>query len=80
MAATTTATIRASQLRQGADILIYGDVPVTVTDAVRLPPDKPAQTVAITYRRDFAEGTFLFGQMTVPAGQTFPVYDDGEPF
>ena len=80
MATTTTATVPAWKLRQGTDILIYGDVPVTVTDAVRLPPDRPAQTVHITYRRDFAEGTFLFGQMTVPAGQTFPLYDDGLAF
>lgn len=79
-AATTTATVPAWKLRQGAQVLIYGDVAVTVTDVELLPPDRPAQTVHITYRRGFANGTFLIGEMTVPAGEALPVYDDGLAF
>lgn len=79
-AAKNPATIPAWKASPGAQVLIYGDVAVTVTDVELLPPDRPAQTVHITYRRGFANGTFLIGEMTVPAGEALPVYDDGLAF
>ncbi len=74
------ATIAAHQLRPGHQVLIYGRVPVTIIEATCLPAFQPAQTVALTYRRDFAGDTHIVGTLTAQASQTFPVYDDGSPF
>lgn len=75
-----TERIEAWRLRQGARVLIYGDVPVEIVEAHLLPVGQPARTVKLRYRCDFANDTFVIGQMTVPASQTFPTYDDGSPF
>lgn len=78
-APTTTETKPAWKLVPGDKVFIYGSVPVTIVTVVWLPAFQPAQTVALTYRRDFDKGHIL-GQMTVLAGRSFPLYDDGEPF
>lgn len=76
---TTAQTVAAHKLRPGQSIVLYGG-PVYVTEAKSLPAFEPATHVQITYRKDYAEGTFVIGTTTVPAGVTFELYDDGSPF
>src|SRR5687767_3034041 len=80
MSAPTTTTIEAFKLQPGDKVCIYGNVAVRITDVERLPAFKPAQTVKLRYRCLHFGGHPLDGTMTVPAGQTFPVYDDGSLF
>lgn len=72
-------TIVAYKLRPGHRVLVYGG-PVMILEATREPAHEPAKTVAIRFRCDFANGTFLIARRTVPATQAFEVYDDGEAF
>lgn len=78
MTPTTAERIAASKLRPGHQIILYGG-PVYVTGVEGRPAHQPMTSVEITYRKDFAEG-HIIGRTTMPAGVTFELYDDGEPF